>query len=44
MGGGPMGVCELCYQGASDEEIAACCVTIDAADLNEETTVATALR
>jgi len=45
MGGGPMGVCELCYHGASDEEIAACCVTIDITEAEGEpqTTVGQAL-
>jgi hypothetical protein len=28
-----LGVCELCYQGASDEEIAACEMTPDPDDL-----------
>jgi Fe-S-cluster containining protein len=47
-----VGICELCYHGASDEEIAACEVTIDPEGLEsslvaevggEETTVALAL-
>jgi Fe-S-cluster containining protein len=38
------GVCELCFQGASDEEIAACAVVVEGLDdLPEETTVAEAL-
>jgi Fe-S-cluster containining protein len=28
-GAGAVGVCELCFQGASDEEIAACAVEVD---------------
>jgi Fe-S-cluster containining protein len=46
MGGGALGACELCYQGASDEEIAACCVTVDIAEDEDEqqTTVAAAIR
>jgi Fe-S-cluster containining protein len=32
-GGEAMGVCELCFQGASDEEIAACEVRLDVAAL-----------
>ena len=28
-GSGAVGVCELCFQGASDEEIAACAVRVD---------------
>jgi len=28
-GSGAVGVCELCFQGASDEEIAACAVEVD---------------
>ena len=48
-----VGVCELCYDGATDEEIAACEVDIDPENLEEallaklepgETTVAEALR
>jgi Fe-S-cluster containining protein len=47
-----VGVCELCYEGATDEEIAACEVEIDPENLEgallagfepEETTVAAAL-
>jgi len=45
--GGEIGVCELCYHGASDEEIAACAVDLDLeafdADDSEETTVADCL-
>jgi len=44
-GGDVVGVCELCYEGATDEEIAACAVDLDLpddADL-EETSVAAAL-
>jgi Fe-S-cluster containining protein len=45
-GGAELGVCELCYQGASDEEIAACRVELDPQALEEggdETIVAFAL-
>jgi Fe-S-cluster containining protein len=45
-GGEALGVCELCYQGASDEEIAACRVDLDAEameDAGSETIVAFAL-
>jgi Fe-S-cluster containining protein len=42
--GGAVGACELCYQGASDEEIAACSVTLDIPDDERETTVACSLR
>jgi Fe-S-cluster containining protein len=45
-GGEALAVCELCYQGASDEEIAACRVELDFGDVNEgeaETIVAFAL-
>jgi Fe-S-cluster containining protein len=31
VGDGSLAVCELCYDGATDEEIAACVVTVDAA-------------
>lgn len=31
-----LGVCELCFQGASEEEIAACAVSPDCDDLEEE--------
>jgi Fe-S-cluster containining protein len=44
--GGPVGLCELCFVGASDEEIAACATEIpELPDLDapEETTVAQAL-
>ncbi|MBZ5582666.1 MAG: YkgJ family cysteine cluster protein [Acidobacteriia bacterium] len=34
-GGGPLGVCELCYRGASDEEIAACEVEPDPGGLED---------
>jgi len=47
---GELGVCELCFDGASEEEIAACAVDFDPDDLEaelvgdvEETTVARAL-
>jgi Fe-S-cluster containining protein len=46
-GADAVGVCELCFEGASDEEIAACEVTLDAGDwVNEggQTLVALALR
>jgi Fe-S-cluster containining protein len=50
-GGGPLGVCELCYQGATESEIAACQVDIDPeiedellAGDNRQTIVAFALR
>ncbi|MBV9508376.1 MAG: YkgJ family cysteine cluster protein [Acidobacteriia bacterium] len=33
---GPIGTCELCYRGASDEEIAACEVIVDPANLESE--------
>lgn len=42
-----VGVCELCYVGATDEEITACAVPIDIDALDqspEETTIALALR
>jgi Fe-S-cluster containining protein len=42
-----VGVCELCYTGASDEQIAACAVPLDIESLDnspEETTIAQALR
>jgi Fe-S-cluster containining protein len=45
-GGEALGVCELCYQGASDEEIADCGVELDFGGLEEgegETMVAFAL-
>ncbi len=35
-GGDALGVCELCYQGASDEQIAACQVEADPAGLENE--------
>jgi Fe-S-cluster containining protein len=44
--GGPVGLCELCFEGASEEEIADCAVEIpELAELDEgeETTVAQAL-
>jgi len=44
-GADAIGICELCFQGASDEQIAACEVVVDV-DLEEdteETTVALAL-
>jgi Fe-S-cluster containining protein len=43
---GTIGVCELCFNGATDEEIAACAVDLDTDALEEEsveTTVAAAL-
>ena len=46
IGEGPLAVCELCFDGASDEEIAACSVQIDPMefeDEGEDTTVAYAL-
>jgi Fe-S-cluster containining protein len=42
-GGDAVGVCELCFQGAGDEEIAACAVQLDAEDEPGETQVAQAL-
>jgi Fe-S-cluster containining protein len=44
-GSDAIGMCELCFEGASDEEIAACAVEIDPALMEqpEETTVARAL-
>jgi Fe-S-cluster containining protein len=33
---GGLGVCELCYHGATDEEIAACEMVVDAEDLESE--------
>ena len=33
---GGLGVCELCYHGATDEEIAACEMVVDADDLESE--------
>jgi Fe-S-cluster containining protein len=41
--GGAVGVCELCFVGASEEEIAACAVEIPEMEEGEETTVAEAL-
>jgi Fe-S-cluster containining protein len=35
-GGEAVGVCELCYQGASEGEIAACAVELDLSGLEEE--------
>jgi len=44
MNGGPIGLCELCFQGAAEEEIAACAIDIPAdLDEPEDTTVAQAL-
>ncbi len=46
---GAVGICELCFEGASEEEIAACEMTVDAAALaqleydRDDTTVAEAL-
>jgi Fe-S-cluster containining protein len=50
-GAGGIGVCELCFVGATEDEIAACAVELDTDSLeaplldgrNEETTVAAAL-
>ena len=44
-GGAVVGVCELCYVGASDEEIAACAVEVELEEPEDgqETTVAMAL-
>ena len=36
LGEDAVGACELCYRGASDEEIAACAVTVDADALEAE--------
>jgi hypothetical protein len=33
---GPVGLCELCFQGASKEEIAACAIEIPAGPLEAE--------
>jgi Fe-S-cluster containining protein len=35
-GGDALGVCELCFEGASDEEIAACVVDIDTEGLEDK--------
>jgi Fe-S-cluster containining protein len=46
LGSDAVGVCELCFQGATDEEIAACAVHLDIAELDadrEPTSVALAL-
>ena len=41
---GAIGACELCYQGATDEEIAVCAVDLDIPEEDEESfTVASAL-
>ena len=46
---GAIGICELCFHGATDEEVAACEMTVDAAALaqleydRDDTTVAEAL-
>lgn len=37
-GDGGVGVCELCFTGASDDQIADCAVELDSALLEEETT------
>jgi Fe-S-cluster containining protein len=42
-GGDAVGVCELCFQGASDAEIAACAVELEIEDEPGETSVALAL-
>lgn len=42
-----VGVCDLCYSGATDEQIVACAVPLDVESLDatpEETTIAQALR
>jgi Fe-S-cluster containining protein len=36
IGGDAVGVCELCYQGATEDEIAACSVQLDLGRLEEE--------
>ena len=36
MGGEMLAVCELCYEGASEEQIAACAVDADFFGLQEE--------
>jgi Fe-S-cluster containining protein len=46
LGGNAVGVCELCFEGATDEEIAACEVQLDIAELEadgQQTLVALAL-
>ena len=51
-GGDAMGICELCYEGATDEEIAGCVVDVEIEPIEQEllagdtaqTTVAEALR
>ena len=35
-GGGPVGVCELCFQGCAEEEIAACVTEVPGGSLEEE--------
>ena len=35
-GGGPIGICELCYQGATEGQIAACEVEVDPLGMEEE--------
>jgi len=42
-GGDAIGVCELCYAGASDEEIAACVVDVEIEEDEEEISVQLAL-
>jgi Fe-S-cluster containining protein len=42
-GGGPVGVCELCFVGATEEQIASCAVDLDIEEPDGETTVACAL-
>jgi Fe-S-cluster containining protein len=36
VGGDSVGVCDLCYQGASEDEIAACAVELDLSGLEDE--------
>jgi Fe-S-cluster containining protein len=43
-GGDAVGVCELCFEGASDEQIAACEVVLDVEEGEGQTLVALALR
>ena len=43
LGDGPLGICELCFTGASDDEIAACVVDLDIQEPEGETLVAYAL-
>jgi Fe-S-cluster containining protein len=41
--GGPVGVCELCFVGATEEEIAACAMNLEIEEPEGETTVAEVL-